>query len=166
MNKLVALAATVGILVVGCGGSKATAPAAQTTTPPTTAPSPTSGVPEVARAYLEAFAVGSPKMLEVSAPGSPAHVMTQTHLAGSEAALAEGHPYPPETVSFEGSTARTCFQGPPHSCYDYSNFEFDAAGRLVSFAVNGVPFAGRIVGGGRRPRQSERSSRLSARFRL
>ncbi|MDP8929872.1 MAG: hypothetical protein M3O70_15210 [Actinomycetota bacterium] len=148
MKKLVLVAVLLGALTVGCGGSRAPATSAETSVESTATASttPTSSIPEAAKTYFDAMATHSPRMLEVSAPGSPAHAYAQLQLGQQEASRAAGYPYPPGTVTVEGATVRSCQDG--GGCVAFSSFALNSAGQLSDFTINGSPVASRIVAGG------------------
>lgn len=150
VKKLVVGAALLTTLAVGCGGSQVSSPAAPapaTTTPPAEVlASPASGIPAAAQAYFDALTVYGSRMLEVSAPGSPAHTYAQVQLGAHAADRASGYSRQPSTNQVEGDTVRSCLQD--GGCVTFADFATDSAGLLAGFTINGRPVAERVVPGG------------------
>lgn len=152
-------------LTAGCSGSD-NGPAVRTdgATPTTNSPATsTSAAPrrasDVAKRYFDAFATDRPQamqaMLELSAPGSPAHLYARFQIASTQAETDQGGPPEPPEVQLEGDVIRLC--NPPtiqtrpgvERCSAFADFTaLPGSNLLTGFTVNGKPIGDRLVQGG------------------
>jgi hypothetical protein len=90
-----------------------------------------------------------PRMLDLSTPGSPAHLYARHQIAGTRALGPST-----ATVEFGDDSVETCIDGynaagqTEQLCYTYADFTADPdTGLLETFSVNGNPVADRIRAG-------------------
>ena len=149
----VLIAAVVGIVIaVGSGGDETDEAGGSTTTTPTTvAPAASPDLlPATAAEALEYFEVYGtqdpaqlPRMLQLSAPHTPAG-----YYAIHQETLARIDPQrnAPLTVSLEGDAIEACPADPATgACVTYGDFRKNEAGLLTSFTVNGTPLRERMA---------------------
>lgn len=175
LGRGVALATLAGLAVAACTGGDDTTPTTLdrgvvTTTPSTATPS-TVEPPDLTAAYFDAIAGGRPVPETVAVPGSDADRYAEfrsvvARLVDVGDSTAGSTPTTPAVSSVPAATVPGVVEVCDPGCTTYSDVAIEpTTGRLQTFAIDGVPLVGRIVGDGLRADDDGVIARVETAFR-
>lgn len=160
-----AVALVLGALV-GCTGdddtSTTTLVPPAVTTPPPIGPTTSVAPPDLTAAYFDALAGGRAVPETVAVPGSDADAYARFLRVASGVIATDAAPIAAATASSVPAGVDVC----DPDCTTYSLVAADpATGRIETFAIDGVPLAGRVVGDGLRADDDGVIARVDTAFR-